>query len=398
MNDRKDQERIRQAIDHTLAGMQGDPWLAGKILRDATEEKPIMKRKLTFGLIMAIILILTLGTALAASLGLFGQLGQRHEWSDARLPDLDQVSDTVNLSYTTAGGNTVTIHQAYYDGARVFVSYSIEGNPIKLTLNEGRAGLERWHSETPAAEFWDSTGSEYSYWQPMREWLTSGTERNAVVESLSAHDGLFLMKGDWFDPDIYLDIYYGDSEETADGSIVGWKECHVPEELQGAEELNVALVIFGSTSVYEHADQTVRTFYQREQEFPIPFTVKKANDSRPMSGQFEASDYQTQAQMTWSRIDLSGTVTLACPGAWLPYYDWSGDGPDDALDAIDGFRLYSDGKPLENSGRGEEGMSWEDGKIIFHLLYRHGGVDRALSLVPVYRLTGEHPDEGLPLR
>lgn len=81
-------------------------------------------------LAIALVITLLLGSvALAAGLGLFGEMANvPHE--DKRLPALDQVPTILNQSVANENGITVTIQQAYYDEERVFVSYRMEGERV----------------------------------------------------------------------------------------------------------------------------------------------------------------------------------------------------------------------------------------------------------------------------
>lgn len=60
-------ERIEKAVDARLSGLQGDPWLARRVMAQAKGECK-MKKKASAGLILVIVLVLAAVTALAASL------------------------------------------------------------------------------------------------------------------------------------------------------------------------------------------------------------------------------------------------------------------------------------------------------------------------------------------
>lgn len=57
-------ERIRPAVNARLSGLQGDPFLARRVMTQATEEKK-GKRKASLGLVIAVVLVLATVTALA---------------------------------------------------------------------------------------------------------------------------------------------------------------------------------------------------------------------------------------------------------------------------------------------------------------------------------------------
>lgn len=67
MNKRERHERIQDALNTTLSGLQDDPWLAQRVIAEMKGEKK-MKRKISFGLVLALVLALAAVTALAVSL------------------------------------------------------------------------------------------------------------------------------------------------------------------------------------------------------------------------------------------------------------------------------------------------------------------------------------------
>ena len=66
MRDDELKARLTDAVDHRLSGMTGDPWLAQRIIRAEKGAKPVMKKKLSVSLVLAlVIMLLTLSVAAA---------------------------------------------------------------------------------------------------------------------------------------------------------------------------------------------------------------------------------------------------------------------------------------------------------------------------------------------
>ncbi|MBQ7850291.1 MAG: DUF4179 domain-containing protein [Clostridia bacterium] len=129
-------QAVRAAIDDCLSGVESMPSVRAQVLNQVRGEVKV-KKKLSMGIVFAMLLtVLMAGAALAAGLGLFGQIGER-ENSDARLPALERVAESVGASFTTDEGVTITIDQAYYDGSRVFISYTKTGPFDLLSMGEG---------------------------------------------------------------------------------------------------------------------------------------------------------------------------------------------------------------------------------------------------------------------
>ena len=72
MEDRKDKQIVQQVFDSSLSGIQDDPWMAQRVLNKAHEASGtggfIVKKKMSAGLIFAIVMMLLTVTAVAAVL------------------------------------------------------------------------------------------------------------------------------------------------------------------------------------------------------------------------------------------------------------------------------------------------------------------------------------------
>ena len=60
--------KMHQAIDSTLSGLNGDPWLFQRISARAAEGELKVRKKLSAGLVLAIVILLIAVTALAVAL------------------------------------------------------------------------------------------------------------------------------------------------------------------------------------------------------------------------------------------------------------------------------------------------------------------------------------------
>lgn len=66
MEDRKDKQKIQQIFDSALSGIQDDPWMAQRILNLAHREgETVVKKKLSVGLILLMIIVMSATAALA---------------------------------------------------------------------------------------------------------------------------------------------------------------------------------------------------------------------------------------------------------------------------------------------------------------------------------------------
>ena len=67
MPEELNQKAFHEAIDTTLSGLQGDPFLAQRIVNQEKTGKPVVKKRLSVGLVLAIVLVLIAVTSLAYS-------------------------------------------------------------------------------------------------------------------------------------------------------------------------------------------------------------------------------------------------------------------------------------------------------------------------------------------
>ena len=80
---RRSRASFRAAADRRLSGLSGDPWLARRVIAQEKGEIPIMKKKLSVSLIVALAAILALtATALASGLIMRGTVGWNGEILD----------------------------------------------------------------------------------------------------------------------------------------------------------------------------------------------------------------------------------------------------------------------------------------------------------------------------
>ena len=117
--------------------------------------------------LMIALFIDSISVASASETGLFREMMET-EYTDERLEAIDDAAETVSISQTT-GQTTVEISQAYYEGNRIYISYHVNG----------------------AAE---------------------------ILDGLELEDGSFA------------DITAGGEVHQDDGTVIGWRECIVPED------------------------------------------------------------------------------------------------------------------------------------------------------------------------
>lgn len=392
---RINREAVRAAIDDCLSGVDALPSVRADVLKQVRGEEKVNK-KISIGVIAALMLTLLMaGAALAAGLGLFGQLGEM-EHSDDRLPSLEQVAEPVGVVITTEEGVTITIDQAYYDGRRVFISYVQSGPFETMELGEGRPeGVTDWDMTFPGEGFGESIGIDGPEHLTLLSHLNSGVPSWAVSRSVNVHDGLQFG-------DVYLDIIGGETYRTADDRLIGWKECVIPPELaqgalQDADEVTFLLGTFTSSSTY-YQDETglYIAFGPRPETAWHPFTVKKDQAAHcQVTGEAAGAEWTASAALEASAIDMKGQILLVCPQSWTEI-ERTWENPE-GIDYVRDWQLYVGGEPVERPV--VEGVNpGVDGQLTFDVCIRMSDASQELRLVPVYCMSGEHMDEAMHLK
>ena len=243
--------------------------------------------------------LLICSVSLASASGLFSELNET-DYADERLPVLDEVADVVSVSQTI-DSVTVEVSQAYYEGNRVYVSYK-------------------------------------------------------ATEQIYEQDGLELEDGS------YADIIAGGSVQQEDGSIIGWKECIVPED---------AL-----------ADN---------QTFCLVYSTPENKDKRTLTDAL----YQARAILYIGKVDLKGIVILTSPEQAASWLAWQEGKEGTGTDVISSWNLYQNGELVSYDLFGASEVHEDD--VTFSVMFPFMEDLSGLSLVPEYSGAGEKTDEAIIL-
>ena len=121
------EEELRKALKGSLSGVTFDPARQRAVMADMRETRPV-RRRMSLAVALVAALVLLGGTAVAAGLGLFGRLAQVRENPETDLDRLEELAETYEISETVTIDHqdiTLTLHQAYCDGVRLFLSYEL---------------------------------------------------------------------------------------------------------------------------------------------------------------------------------------------------------------------------------------------------------------------------------
>ncbi len=383
-SDQEIMQNIRTAIDDCTKEIDNAPSLQYQIARKAKGEEPVVKKISASAILVIALIILMMTAALAAGLGLFGELAQNQD-TDKRLAQLDEVSEPMSVSLVTDDGITIEIGQAYYEGNRVFMSYRLSGNLFSVDLHEGAPEENYSWSDvlenTIAAKTFVNDIPEL---QRLNAWLDGKGQRWGTSLEAALHDGLYLEDG------TYLDIIGGNQVIQDDGSIIGWKECKIPAD-RTSDALTFKAVLFRGNNIMFQDVNTYKWLYQRGESTDIFFTLKHNDRYTFLKGSTETDVYQARVELADGKVDLKGSIHVIAPEAWAKIWNtWENE---EGLDIIESWNLYQNGVLI--SKEGTQSIRTEGNEIVFEQLYPHIESIDGLSLVPVFSQTGEHADEAI---
>lgn len=385
-----DNQKIQEALTSCLSGVEALPSRRGEILRAVRGEKKV-KRKMSKGLVLALVLMLMMGSvAVAAELGLFGLIGNQVD-ADVRLPALDAAATPVGQSFTTPDGTTVTINQAFYDGKRVFVSYTVAGKHQTVELGEGKPDIVNYDWQEPGETYAKAHADESAVGQQMAKWLDGSAERWAKKRHVWIPDSLEMADG------TVLNIIGGGGEDIyqADGSYINWKECEVPADKAG-EEIAVKLTLCTSENTwYQTADCLYRSYGGIVEKNEFVFTVKMDASVTKLAGVSKGAEWTGTAEASVNAIDMKGEITIECPQSWVEAWT-SWENPEKA-DCIDEWKLYIDGAASDKENLYGTVDPNTAGMLRYGFCYQMDSLPEDMKLVPVYRYSGEHADEAIVL-
>lgn len=148
MKDNRLEQRIQHSLNAELSGLNTTSWQRNQFFENATGGTKV-KRKLTYSLVLAIVMLLIAATAVAAAItNGFGLLDfWKNSWGDAEIPaDAEKYIEHDTVTEETEHF-TVCFRESSYDGKTCHVVYDVIPKSKDLFLFEGYLD-ENWYGMT----------------------------------------------------------------------------------------------------------------------------------------------------------------------------------------------------------------------------------------------------------
>ena len=347
---------IRREFDEAFSDLNDKPSLHNEIMKKIEGER-VVKRKISMTLIFAIVMMLALGgMAVAAGLGLFGQLRVQKvdEMSYERLGLLEDAavvmgetrSVVVPTRNEAAKPETVhdqvllsqqgreyelTVNQVYCDGRKLYYSYTLKTMGARVSLYEGEAtGFERWNEAYKGERFADAfdlyLGEEEN--QRVADWLDSHQSGYAVRHNACVGDGADLPDGTYMTP-----IDSGNEQVDAN-TMTAYYEVALPEDYEVGETVEFVLTVITSDTVYAQDESGAysTTVMDRNNLVEVKVSAPVTGSTLVLTGEGTADGYAAKAELHVSDVDLSGSVRIEAPEEYYP----------------EGYTLLADGVTYRN--------------------------------------------------
>ena len=290
--------------------------------------------KKTLLTLMCLALALAVFSAVAETTqekGVFGQLVDLG-FDGTRLSKLETAAEPLaGCSMTTRDGISLQITQALYEGDRVYIAYQMSGLAMPAELNEGAPEeVYEWVATEENIVPKDDYDTENPELRKAFDWLDGSGPRWASFRNAGLSDGIDLENGD------YADIFDGEEIFLEDGTVLGWKECVIPEN-DIADTLLFQVNLFCSRTVLFQDGTTLYTWFGDEDETGLQFTLSRKNDFEILKGSAENTVWQARAELKQGLVDLKGTVRVHAPSMVRKWEDWDEEDP---TDIIMGWVLY----------------------------------------------------------
>ena len=270
-----EKRRMQNTLNQSLSGLKENPFLAQRVIEQAKGE-PVMKKKISFAFILAMILLFLLAAAaIAEVLGInvfevFGKTNVRY----AELAPYTTVENTpeVSMNSVELGQTSAAINSAYYDGTSLIVGYVIRnGSYMEECIPDETLAAEMTQMDNNLV--WEADNDEES--ELIMAWMQARDEgRKAGLVRYS------VGTSDHTETDDGIDIRPR-TEETRtgeDGLEYTMREYEAPltEELQNLDQLIVNIRLYRSEAYLYFDGENTWTLQKTEPAGAMRAVVQRA--------------------------------------------------------------------------------------------------------------------------
>lgn len=393
-------ESLREVIDRELADVAMRPELIEKIENKTIHRggKTQMKRKISLSLAVALAaLAVMVGVAFATGVAQSIIQGMKILYDgedESKYEAIDEIAQSPmsTRALPEVEDGRLMLHQSYYDGEQIILSYSLTGN------NRADFGFGPGHEKFSELQPTDGLMIDFEReltpedYQTMQSKLASEGRVGFIVKDMYVGDHLRLADG--------TDLPERNDIQIEHGYYYAQLAQPLPEAARNVESLDIAFRVKQSTTYY-YRDQTGEYYlFEPVRNDDIVFTVPRSTEEIAWyDGGYSDSVYEAQAEVKVSPINVWVKIAMTVPEIWD--LDWNSidELRAQGIDYLYDYQLVADGEvyPIHLQ------EDWTDStEASTHVTYQGECAValedvKNLSLRPVYALRGEAEEEEISL-
>ncbi len=351
-------------------------------LRESKEDKPVMKKKMSLGMVLAAALVLLTCAALAAATNVFGLFAEQQK--ETRFGELYQkLSTQSEANATVIGGTenvTFTLSETYYDGENLYVSYILSGSlrTYDETWKPTEEEAKRFEKvcSVDEADAADMLGVDADFVQRMTESANKNGTAYAAVKSLFLGDGAYVSE-----TDEYLDLCMSDESKLADGSLAGIKqfETPLPDSVRNREEIFVDFSLYSAVNYYKLDGEGWYAYASERVWLPLTVSIRKnaqVLEKSTATAEGEMNGFRVAATIEEQGLTQKITVHVKSTNGVSPFGDFESAG------ALSGFDIFENDRRVGIiSGEGPEEEA-QEGDFIYIVSLKEDTEE--ITLIPQY--------------
>ncbi len=305
-------EAFDNAIRQTLAS-----------LREDEEAKTTMKRKLSMGVVFALVLTAVLAcAAVAAGMGFFGQLAEEYGGTWARLFGALEEKSDVNDELLSVEGTEDTrypevafsVSQSYYDGRTLYLTYELQNaaSTYDFTWRPAREELAGMWMPGIVAAMPGEEGPTYTGDAALDEALLEAAKKDGsagvVAYQSGIGDGVWLSRTDEL-----LAMTESDDRRLEDGTIIGMRKfSELPEAARDLDGLPIDFKLNRSRMYVYYDGETMYMKTEPDEKVRLPVTIPRsgAEEPRTLHAEREFERYRVAADVTVTELVIRTEVTV----------------------------------------------------------------------------------------
>ena len=309
MNEQRDKKFVQRSIDNGLASIQGDPWLAQRIIASVKGEVKMKKKFTLIPVLAAFIIIAIAAVAIAETAGinvfeLFGKTDKRY--AELNSSETLEAEAEATVKADGLGSTSVAVSSAYYDGQSLIIGYSIQNGSRMEAFTPGEELLGKMTPMDAGLIWMASCESEAELIEEYEQAKNNGTPAGLAKYSVYA--------GDHTTTDDGTDIGPHSEKNTIDENGIAYTILEYDSPLNAAvrnlDRLTINVKLYQSANYLYFDGEKQYAFHEMQELSTVKSTILNSHaPAGTYSGSGEYDGLQLTARASVSAV--SATLKLS---------------------------------------------------------------------------------------